>query len=131
MIKAFIDCEDRIYETVSDPTVMNFIMFLGRLEMPEFQSKQTQDRRKCLITVFNGGEIFVPAEGLIDLTKQRLRLQRDLAEAESSLGRGEAQLANPNFVARAPAEEVERFRKQIDELKKRIALLKRNLEGLS
>jgi valyl-tRNA synthetase len=84
-----------------------------------------------LITVFNGGEIFVPAEGLIDLTKQRLRLQRDLAEAESSLGRGEAQLANPNFVARAPAEEVERFRKQIDELKKRIALLKRNLEGLS
>ena len=56
---------------------------------------------------------------------------KDLKVAEQMRQRGEAQLSNPNFVNRAPAEEVERQREVINDLTKRIALLKRNLEGLS
>ena len=67
------------------------------------------------VTVRAGGvEVFLPLAGMVDLTAERERLARELAEAEATLGRAEQLLANPRFVERAPdavvAKERERAR---------------------
>jgi valyl-tRNA synthetase len=129
-IDADLNCEDRIHETITDSDVKDFISSLAKLNKLSSHHK-VKDPRGCLIAVFNGGEVFIPADGIIDLQKQRARLQRDLAAAENMLKRGQSQLSNQNFVQRAPKEEVNRLTAQINQLRKKISLLERNLEGLS
>jgi len=130
-MKAYIDADAAIQAIMADANVTHFIRSLAKLESAEFQGLQSQDRKNCLITVFEGGEIFIPAEGLIDIAKERARLSKNLTQTEQMHARGQAQLANPNFVERAPAEEVERLRLQVSQFAKKAQLLKRNMDALS
>lgn len=68
--------------------------------------------------------------GAIDVAAERTRLDKDLAAAKKELSQAEGKLGNENFVAKAPAEVVEkiRARKQaaeadIDRLNARLAAL--------
>jgi valyl-tRNA synthetase len=114
-----------------DPDVQAFIVFLARLEVLDVEFDSKTRPSEFLFTVFDGGEIFVPAAGLVDKEKERIRLNKNIAQIDQMLTRGEAQLANPDFVRRAPAEEVERLRTQIEQMKMKSARLKKNLEGLA
>ena len=54
-----------------------------------------------------GAELVVPLEGLVDVAKECLRLQSELANLEKQLASLEGRLANPGFVERAPAKIIE------------------------
>ena len=56
---------------------------------------------------------------------------KNIAQLEQMLERGQATLNNKDFVERAPQEEVERLRENLDQTRKKIEWLKKNLEGLS
>jgi valyl-tRNA synthetase len=47
---------------------------------------------------------------MVDLEAERARLAKDLQEAETDVSRREARLSNANFVAKAPANVVQRER---------------------
>jgi len=115
---------------LKDPDVQAFIIFLARLDTLDIQADSADRPKEYLFTVFDGGEIFVPAAGLVDKAKERSRLEKNVAQIDQMLARGEAQLANPDFVRRAPAEEVDRLRTQIAQMKLKLARLRKNLEGL-
>jgi valyl-tRNA synthetase len=82
----------------------------------------------------SGTELFLPLAGVIDLDRERKRL-RDEADKLEGLANGtEKKLANESFVARAPAEVVERereklagYREQVEKLRGKLAAL----EGVS
>lgn len=107
--------------------VKRFVHMLGKVNRLEFGSGLSAD---FLFTVFDGGEIFVPAAGLVDKAKERARLEKNLRQLEQSLARGQSQMANADFLSRAPAEEVERLRSQITQMAAKILSLRRNMEGL-
>ncbi|MGO0123108.1 valine--tRNA ligase [Desulfothermobacter acidiphilus] len=65
-----------------------------------------------------GVEIYLPLEGLIDVEKERARLQKELRELEEELARVESKLANPSFLAKAPAEVVAKEQSKKEELQK-------------
>jgi valyl-tRNA synthetase len=78
----------------------------------------------------DGTEIFLPLEGLVDLQKERNRLQEEIARLDGQARAGETKLGNESFVARAPAEIVEKerekvttFRGQRDKLIEKLASL--------
>src|SRR6185369_14424695 len=60
-----------------------------------------------------GAELAVPLEGLIDFEQERRRLQREQEKLQNESAKLEAQLSNPNFVSRAPAERVSEVRDRI------------------
>ncbi len=60
------------------------------------------------LAVSDAGEAYVPLEGIVDLSAERRRLERELAKAEDELGRLDAKLARAEFRERAPAEVVAR-----------------------
>ena len=48
------------------------------------------------------GELFMPLEGLIDVTAERERLQKEIAKVEDELAKVRAKLANENFTGKVP-----------------------------
>jgi valyl-tRNA synthetase len=81
--------------------------------------------------VLSGGvEIAVPLEGLIDFAQERERLGREREKLQKEAGKLEAQLANPQFAERAPAEKVEEVRARLADIAQRTAALQQMMEAL-
>jgi valyl-tRNA synthetase len=64
-----------------------------------------------------GFEVRVPLAGVIDVGAETARIDKELARVDADLRLIEGKLSNPNFVARAPAEVVEKDRARVDELR--------------
>jgi len=78
----------------------------------------------------NGAEVFVPLSGVIDLDRERERLETEVARLRGQLEGVRKKLGNAAFVERAPADVVERerdkersFREQMDKLEAKLRTL--------
>jgi valyl-tRNA synthetase len=77
-----------------------------------------------------GAELAVPLEGLIDFAQERQRLSREQEKLRAEAAKLEAQLHNPNFVERAPAERVAEVRDRITAITQQSAQLDQTIENL-
>jgi valyl-tRNA synthetase len=77
-----------------------------------------------------GAEVAVPLEGLIDFEQERRRLQREQEKLKAESVKLEAQLSNPNFVERAPAEIVNEVRARIAGIAQQSSQLQQTVENL-
>ncbi|MDQ3919705.1 MAG: hypothetical protein M3348_14650, partial [Acidobacteriota bacterium] len=82
------------------------------------------------VLLAGGAEVAVPLEGLIDFAQERARITREGEKLEKERQKLEAQLANPQFVERAPAEKVEELRERAADIGQRIGALAQMLEAL-
>ena len=87
-------------------------------------------RASARAVLAGGAEVAVPLEGLIDFAQERARITREREKQEKELQKAEAQLTNPQFVERAPAEKVEELRQRAAEAAGRIKALGEMLEAL-
>ena len=69
--------------------------------------------------------------GVIDLDKERDRLQKRWQKINQQIQSARRQLDNPNFINRAPAEIVEQKRQQLAEFEAEQQKLEANLKMLS
>jgi valyl-tRNA synthetase len=76
-------------------------------------------------------EIYVPLAGLVDLDAERDRLKKEIARAEQELGGLQRKLDNPNFVARAPPDVVEKDKARVAELQERAVKLQEHLKRIA
>lgn len=75
---------------------------------------------KAMTAVVTGAELFLPLAGLIDITQEIARLQKELQTLNAEVERVEKKLGNEGFVAKAPAKVIEEERaKQQDYSDKR------------
>ncbi|HJT67289.1 MAG TPA: valine--tRNA ligase [Pyrinomonadaceae bacterium] len=77
-----------------------------------------------------GAELAIPLEGLIDFEQERQRLSREQQKLQAEAAKLEAQLGNPNFVERAPAERVNELRVRIADIAQRSSQLRQTVENL-
>jgi valyl-tRNA synthetase len=82
---------------------------------------------KALAALAGGLEVLLPVAGLMDLERERARLQSELAAVEKDLTRVNGKLGTPSFVERAPAEVVEKERRILAELNEKKAKLAERL----
>ncbi len=68
----------------------------------------------------SGAEVFVPLEGLIDLDRERARLDKQAAELQRLVERSEKRLASGDFVNKAPAQVVEQARDKLESLREQL-----------
>ncbi len=78
--------------------------------------------------VFEEMEIFLG--GVLDPEKERARLGKERAKLLERIQGGEKRLQNPGFVERAPAKVVEAERTRLEDLRRELELLERNLAAL-
>ena len=73
-------------------------------------------------------EVFIP--GVLDLEKERTRLQEQSAKTQGRLEVSRKKLANENFVSRAAAEVVEREKALAIDLEQQLETIRSNIEAL-
>ncbi len=76
------------------------------------------------------GEVFVPLRGAVDPAEVRKRLENEFKKVSKDLQSVDAKLGRPDFVAKAPADVVEKERARAAALAERSATLTRHLETL-
>ena len=72
----------------------------------------------------------LPLKGVIDLSAERVRLQKEIGKADADIKRVDAKLGNEKFVANAPEEIVEEEKEKRDAAVARKAKLQEALERL-
>jgi valyl-tRNA synthetase len=75
-------------------------------------------------------EIAIPLEGLVDLEEKRERHLKEIEKLFAEKQKLDSQLANSNFVARAPAEKVQELRDRVTEIERESKSLNQRLEEL-
>jgi valyl-tRNA synthetase len=76
-------------------------------------------------------EMYLPLAGIVDLGAERARLEKERGKAGKDVELLERKLSNDTFVARAPAEVVEKDRARLADLRASIAKLTAALERIS
>ncbi len=93
-------------------------------------SLEAAPRASAKQVLMSGAEVAVPFEGLIDFAQESARLEREHEKLQKEAGKLEAQLANPQFAERAPAEKVEEIRARLEDIAQRSAALQQMMEAL-
>jgi valyl-tRNA synthetase len=75
----------------------------------------------------SGVELFIPLEGVIDLARERQRLEQEIAKLDGLVRGAEARLSNPSFVERARPDVVEKEREKAKSQGEQLAKLKEKL----
>ncbi len=88
-------------------------------------------RASARAVLAGGAEVAVPLEGLIDFAQERARLHKEQEKLAKEAERLEGQLANQNFVERAPAEKVAELRQRLADIAQRTGALAQTLEALA
>jgi valyl-tRNA synthetase len=77
-----------------------------------------------------GAEVAIPLEGLIDFEAERARLGKEKEKLRAESSKLEAQLANPQFAERAPAEKVNEIRARLADIAQRTLQFDQTIENL-
>ena len=80
--------------------------------------------------VVGGVEVFVDMAGLVDVEKEKIRLQGELDQVNKYLIGLESKLANAEFVQNAPAAVVEKEQQKLVETKDKKEKLEKQLQQL-
>ena len=82
------------------------------------------------VVLRGGTDVFIPLAGLIDVDKERERLEAELERIESLLRSTELKLANEQFVSRAPEQVVANERSKLESLRDQHSRLQEKLKAL-
>lgn len=82
--------------------------------------------RQAVSALLTFAEIYVPLEGIIDVDKEVSRLEKDLKNIDLEIAKTDAKLNNDSFLAKAPAEVIDKERTRAEEARlRREGLLQR------
>ena len=108
-----------IVVTPSDKTAAMFVNgegFLARLaSVSGLETRKDKEGipSTAVAAMFKGGEIYLPLEDLIDISKELERLGKEKERLEGEIARVSGKLANESFVSRAPAAVVDQERAKL------------------
>jgi len=107
--------------------------FLQRLaSVAELETRDSKEGipSTAVAAMFDGGEIYIPLEDLIDINKELERLGKEKANLESEIKRLEGKLSNENFTSKAPEKIVNAEREKLEKYKNMYASLEERITTL-
>jgi valyl-tRNA synthetase len=128
-VKLIVNCADeslrRVFESSTDQidriARASEIMIGSDVETPSASARAV---------LVGGAEVAVPLEGVVDFAQERERLGKELEKLEKEDERLKSQLANEQFIERAPAEKVAEIRERVSDIAQRLKALAEMLEAL-
>jgi valyl-tRNA synthetase len=130
--------EPRVTVAVADPdavaTVRGEAARIARLAkaiVDVVEGATTPTAPQSAVAVGPGFEVRVHLAGVIDLAAEDARIEKELGKIEADLAGLEKKLSNPAFVAKAPADVVEKDRARSDELREKSSKLRSHRAMLS
>ncbi|VBB06317.1 aminoacyl-transfer rna synthetases class-i signature [Lucifera butyrica] len=106
---------------------IQYVKLLAAAESVRILPLSAAKPENAMTAVANGVEIYLPLKGLIDIDKELARLQKELEALDKELTRVAGKLANAGFVAKAPAEVIEKERTKEKEYREKRAAINERL----
>ncbi len=107
----------------------SYVTTLARLKELHIGVSETKPRAAAT-SVIKGAEIYVPLEGILDLTQERDRLQKEIAKISKDIDVFSKKLSNRDFVDKAPKAVVEKDTAKLEEFKAKREKLEQSLKVL-
>ena len=110
------------------------IPFLKRLgyasEVTIVPADQAPDAAGQVVIVTHVAQLFIPMGELVDLEKEKARIEKELKKNSDELAKLNAKLSNPGFVNKAPANVVEAEKERAGKLAELVAKLEEQLKTM-
>jgi len=106
-----------------------FIQRLARIESID-RVDDSRDSADCAVALAGDMRLLIPLAGLVDISAEIERLQKQLAREEKGLKQTEGKLANERFVANAPAAVVDKERQRLADHQARVRELSAQIDTL-
>ena len=110
------------------------IPFLKRLayasDVTVVEATDTVDAQGMVVVTTHAARLYLPLAELVDLDKERARIQKELDKNRKELDKLEAKLNNPGFVNKAPANVVEAERERAGKLRDLLVKLEESASAL-
>ncbi len=119
------DPEDLELLSQAEGDIMN-LAGLERLTLEE----PGRTPEKCLSTVVEGINIFLPLAEMVDVAEEIARIQKELEQARKELQRAEKNLRNEGFISKAPQDVVDREKEKAELYQAQVARLEALLQEL-
>ncbi|HEY1350505.1 MAG TPA: valine--tRNA ligase [Ktedonobacteraceae bacterium] len=100
------------------------IEFLARTEQPQLHAQLAEKPAQAMSLLAGSIEVYLPLAGMLDLSKELARLEKERTATEGEIARVQGRLANEAFVSRARAEVVQKERDRLSELEGKVARLR-------
>ncbi len=108
--------------------ILDKIRFLGKLDALEVTGSVSDEAKASMVSQhLSGIDVYIDPEGLVDKEKEKEKITKELAGLEKELQRAEGKLSNAGFLAKAPAEVVEKQKAIVAELTEKKAKLSERL----
>ena len=107
-----------------------FVQRLAQVSTISCRDDASEVPANAVAAVFDGGTIYLPLGELVDLSKERERLTREIENAERECERVRQKLGNEEFTARAPARIVEAEKEKLVKYGQMIIDLEKRRESL-
>lgn len=108
----------------------NYIHLMGAISELTVLDENAAKPENAMAAVVSGIEVYLPLAGLIDVEKENQRLNKELATIEKELARVNGKLGNAGFLAKAPADVIEKEKAKAEELNAKKASINERLEYL-
>ena len=110
------------------------IPFLKRLgyasEVDIVAADQTPDAAGQVTIVTHAAQLFIPLGELVDLEKEKARIEKELKKNSDELAKLNAKLSNPGFVNKAPAAVVDAEKERAKTLSELVAKLEEQIKSM-
>ena len=107
-----------------------YITKLAYAEQITISGEQPADAEKMVSAVTEEAKLFMPMAELIDLDKERARLEKELEKARKNYEGQMRKLSNENFISRAPEAVVQTERERAEKAKALVENLEASLKNL-
>jgi len=127
-VPAVLSCHDRGTLDLLEPSreLLRQSAVIDPLEM----GVEVPRPRGAVTQVLDRLQVFVPVADLVDIARERARLEKQFEDCQRQLSAVEGRLANQEFRSKAPPEVVERESERAEELRTQAEALRSNLAGL-
>lgn len=102
----------------------------SRLRPIEVVEHLESEPEQAVTAVSETATVYIPLAGLVDLSEERARLERERAQSFTEIERAEGLLSRPGFVEKARPDVVAREREKVEALRERLAKLEERLGTL-
>lgn len=107
-----------------------YIMVLAQAENISIGGIETEKPRQAVSAVVKGIEVYLPLKGVIEIDKEVARVEKEIINMNKELDRIQGKLNNEGFVAKAPAEVIEKEKLKAQEYQTKKQALEARLEML-
>ena len=127
--RVYLTCADEVGQAVQQAAV--YVQRLARVEEIEIvDAASAAQLSGCATAVAGDTQIRIPLEGLIDVDEEVARLSKQLDRVEKDIAHVTRKLGNEKFVAKAPADIVEKERAKLASFEGELATLRDSLREL-